>query len=271
MDNVITMVKSVKEQAKEKISKEINEYDNLARANGISCIMPTEERAELENFLFNCIEKQDGFAENVLKEEKSIVKGLSWCGNKIPLKLKELKMAMIDNQTVFEWFAEYFEVDEEAERAKEKEKRKAEAEARKKKSSPADVKKAKEEADRRIAEAKAAAEAKAEAEARKKMGVYEGQLDLFSMMAPSTASVSFPVEPAIPVNDAPITVTAEGSDVEVDIDDDDIALPFNINDIYDDAEETKEEPSTDESEEDALPLLDDEDDLLPWEEGEDNA
>lgn len=276
MEGTATIIKevsvSVKEQAKEKISREISEYDNTARENGIACIMPEEERRGLEEFLFECVENEDGFAENVLKEEKSIKKGLQWAGRKIPEKMKQYGMVPIDNRTVFEWFAEYFAVDEAKEKAEAEAKRKLE-EAKRKANMTEDQKKAAEEAKKRMAEAEAAAKKKAEEEKRKKLGVCEGQMDLFSMMpgiepnpTPTVSEVVSNPTPDVPVNDAPIDRAdeeTEESEFYADIDAEDLAkLPFDVTLDGLIPKESSEDPE-DEDEDDFDPL--------PWEEGDDDV
>lgn len=268
MEETKTIVKvlSVKEQAKEKISKEITEYENMAREGGIACIMPDEERKQLEEFLFGCIENEDGFAENVLKECKTISKGLQWAARKIPEKMKKLGMVPIDNRTVFEWFAEYYAVDEEKEKAEAEAKRKIE-DAKRKANMTADQKKAAEEAKKRAAEAEEARKRKEEEEKRKKLGVCEGQMDLFSMMGlepePQKEAPIEPVKADIPILDAPIDAADADSEAPeefcVDIDEDDLKnLPFTVG-LDGLMVPVKEEDSDDE---------DEEEDLLPWEEGE---
>lgn len=256
MEETTTIVKelSVIDQAKAKISKEITEYENMARDGGIACIMPDEERTQLEGFLFGCIENEDGFAENVLKECKSISNGLQWAARKIPEKMKKLGMVPIDNRTVFEWFAEYYAVDEEKEKAEAEAKRKIE-DAKRKANMTADQKKAAEEAKKRAAEAEEARKRKEEEEKRKKLGVCEGQMDLFSMMG---------LEPE-PQKEAPIDAADADSEAPeefcVDIDEDDLKnLPFTVG-LDGLMDPVKEEDSDEE---------DEEEDLLPWEEGEDD-
>ena len=267
---IIRETSAIKEQARIKIEKEITEYENMAKEGGIACIMPMEERKGLTEFLFGCIDSEDGFAENVVKECKSISNGLMWAARKIPEKMKKLGMVPIDNRTVFEWFAEYFSVDEEKEKAEEEARRKADAEARKANMSE-DQKKWEADRERRMAEAEAEAKRKAEEEKRKKMGVMEGQMDLFSMMepAPVAKAESEPVpapisvvapKPSVAVNDAPLVVPvdeveSEEDVVAVDINPDDVLLPFDIDGIFD---KTDAEAPGD-SEEDT-------DDAFPWEE-----
>jgi len=180
------------EQAKAKITKEISEYEDLKRENGIGVVVPSEERKGLEEFLFQAVESEEGLAELVIAPEKSILKGLAWCGKQIPQKIKEHQMAVIDNQTVYSWFLDYFRWDE----AKEEAERKAKAEARKK---DPEVKKLQEDHQKYLAEIeakrKAAEEAKKEKEEQKKrekLGICDGQLDLFSFLEQPAAEVSDP-------------------------------------------------------------------------------
>lgn len=185
------METSIIEKAKAKISAEISSYENLKREYNIGTIVATEERKGLEEFLYHAVESEEGLAELVIKDEKSIAKGLAWCGKQIPQELKKHGMAVIDNATVYEWFIDYLRVDEEKEQAEAEAKRKAEAAKRVLTSSQA--KEAAEEAKRRMAEAEAAAKAKAEAEKRKKMGVCDGQLDFFSLLDPQPKSEPTPI------------------------------------------------------------------------------
>lgn len=189
------------EQAKAKITKEISEYEDLKKESGIGVVVPSEERKGLEEFLFQAVESEEGLAELVVLPEKSILKGLAWCGQKIPQKLKEHQMAVIDNQTVYTWFLDYFRWDE----AKEEAERKAKEEARKR---DPEVKRLQEEHQKHLAamEAKRKADeearkAKEEQKKREKLGICEGQLDLFAFFDQPSDPVSEPV--SVPADTVP--------------------------------------------------------------------
>lgn len=253
-------------QAKEKIAKEVNEYEDLKRENGAAVIMTTDERNPFKEYLFQRIDTVEGFAEKVLLKDKSIMKGLAWSANKIPQKVKALKMVQISTEDVFSMICEYFDWDEEAERLKKEAARKKKEEKMKAKASSvsdgfsdgdddsdfkyeeymAKVKKEREEAEarRKAEEAEKLAKKQAEEERKKRerLGICEGQMDIFGLCgisepapveeeqpqeAPkSPVSIIRPVEH--PVIEHPETlVVPVKEDIVVEVDDDPL-LPFSL-------------------------------------------
>lgn len=231
-------------QAKEKIAREVNEYEDLKRESGVAVIMATDERNPFKEYLFQRIDTVDGFAEKVLQDCKSITKGLAWSASKIPEKVKKLKMVHLSTEDVFNMICEYFDWDE----AKEAEERKKKAEKAKAQSAvdTAKLQKEREEAEARRKEEEAERLAKKQAEEerkkREKLGICEGQLDIFGlcgMTEPAPAveeqpeeepkdsvSVIRPVEHSS-IEPSASLVTQIEEDVVVDIDDDP-KLPFSL-------------------------------------------
>lgn len=231
-------------QAKEKIAREVNEYEDLKRESGVAVIMATDERNPFKEYLFQRIDTVDGFAEKVLQDCKSITKGLAWSASKIPEKVKKLKMVHLSTEDVFNMICEYFDWDE----AKEAEERKKKAEKAKAQSAvdTAKLQKEREEAEarRKAEEAERLAKKQAEEERKKreKLGICEGQLDIFGlcgMTEPAPAveeqpeeepkapvSIIRPVEHSSLDSSEPLVAPIE-EDIVVDIDDDP-KLPFSL-------------------------------------------
>lgn len=230
--------------AKEKIAREVNEYEDLKRESGVAVIMATDERNPFKEYLFQRIDTVDGFAEKVLQDCKSITKGLAWSASKIPEKVKKLKMVHLSTEDVFSMICEYFDWDE----AKEAEERKKKAEKAKAQSAvdTAKLQKEREEAEarRKAEEAERLAKKQAEEERKKreKLGICEGQLDIFGlcgMTEPAPAveeqpeeepkapvSIIRPVEHSSLDSSEPLVAPIE-EDIVVDIDDDP-KLPFSL-------------------------------------------
>lgn len=194
-------------KAKEKVDREINEYEDLKREAGMAIIMAEDDRNPFKEFLFNRIDTVDGFAEKVLQEDKSISKGLVYCGNHIPDKIKKMKMVHPTSNQVYTMFCDYFDWDEKAENAKkeaERQKKLAKAAANAK-TEPFDHEKYRKEQEEKRKAEEAKRKEEEERKKREKLGICEGQLDIFGLcgMAESTK-----VEEEKPkeVSSQPITV-----------------------------------------------------------------
>ena len=275
-------------QAKEKIARQINDYEDLKRESGVSVIMPTDERSPFKEYLFNRIETVEGFAEKVLQECKSVEKGLAWSATKIPEKIKKMKMVHLSTEDVFKLFCDYFDWDEEKERQEKEAARKKREEERKKKAEKSKAKakitptaasddsesedsddeddaedymekyrKSREEAEARRKEAE-------ERKKREKLGICEGQLDIFGLCGvsePTKVEEGKPQEePSCPITLVrPIEQNPVEEDVVVEVDDDP-RLPFSLEvNPFEKTEEPSpetEEPKAEETaEEDIYDLL----------------
>lgn len=267
-------------QAKEKIAREVNEYEDLKRESGVAVIMATDERNPFKEYLFQRIDTVDGFAEKVLQDCKSITKGLAWSASKIPEKVKKLKMVHLSTEDVFNMICDYFDWDEEAEKKKKAEKNKAKANTTSGSSDDSDsefnaqeymarIQKEREEAEarRKAEEAERLARKQAEEERKKreKLGICEGQLDIFGLCGVSEPAPAVeeqpeeepkaPVSVIRPVEHSSIEPSASlvaqiEEDVVVDIDDDP-KLPFSL-EFNPLTEEKNPEPSVEATETEPL-------------------
>lgn len=228
-------------KAKEKIAREVNEYEDLKRESGFSVIMPTDERSPFKEYLFQRIETVNGFAEKVLQDCKTIEKGLAYSAKKIPEKVKKLGMVHLSTEDVFALFCEYYDWDEEAERLKKEAEQKKREEKRKSSSNNGGTESAPFDLEayrKQQAEAEAARQAKKkeeeEAKKRKALGICEGQQSLFDLFGFDPQPAQEVSEPVIrPVERKPVESVPEPEPVSDESDDDETDDNAALLDIFD--------------------------------------